>query len=518
MRIDETRNRGGFVSIARLLSRLTHSNSARSDKLDPHLLRVAGVVVLGAFMSILDTTVVNVAIRGLTKAFQAPLEMTQWISTGYMLALTTIIPLAGWAADRFGTKRLYLASIMLFVTGSVLSGAAWSMPTLILFRVLQGLGGGMILPTGMTLLSHLAGPQRMGRLMGIVGMPIVLGPILGPTLGGWLVDDVSWRWIFFINLPVGVIALYAAHRVLERDDPKPHHTLDWLGVLLLSPGLAIFVYGLAETTAAGSFRSLIGDGCVLGGLALIVGFVLHALRRDDALIDVRLFGRRVVASAACTTFLLSAAVFGISILLPLYFQMVRGYSAFDTGVLVAVEALGAVTSMPLASYLTDRIGAGKIVLAGIACITLSVLILSMIGDATPIWTIEVALFLEGLGKGSTMMPATSAALGTLRKHEIARATSGLNAIQRAGGAIGTALLAVVLTRGISRVAPVDGTRNLHTGVISRGDDYFPLTLGQVFGHTFLWSLGIIVLAACSATLLLNSKAAIGNEEPISPGD
>ncbi|WP_218883737.1 DHA2 family efflux MFS transporter permease subunit [Burkholderia guangdongensis] len=474
------------MSIAQLLYRLTHSNSQSSDTLDAHVLRVAGVVVLGAFMSILDTTVVNVAIRGLTKAFQTPLEMTQWVSTGYMLALTTIIPLTGWAADRFGTKRLYLASILVFVTGSALSGAAWSMSTLILFRVLQGLGGGMILPTGMMVLSHIAGPQRMGRLMGIVGVPIVLGPILGPTLGGWLVDDVSWRWIFFLNLPVGVVALYAAHRVLDHDEPKPHHTLDWLGVLLLSPGLAIFVYGLAQTTSAGGFKSLIDAGCVIGGLTMIGGFVVHALRRDDALIDVRLFGRRVVASAACTTFLLSAAVFGISILLPLYFQMVRGYSALDTGVLMAAEALGAVTSMPLASYLTDKIGAGKVVLVGIGCITLSILILSMIGNTTPIWSIEVALFIEGLGKGSTMMPATSAALGTLRKHEVARATSGLNAIQRAGGAIGTALLAVVLTRGISRVL-MDCTKTLHVGVISCEHD--PITLGEVFGHTFLWSLG-----------------------------
>lgn len=483
------------MRIVDLFSRLTSSNFASPGRLDPHLLRVASVVVLGAFMSILDTTVVNVAIRGLTRAFHAPLETTQWISTGYMLALTTIIPLAGWAADRFGTKRLYLASILLFITGSALSGAAWSMSALILFRVLQGLGGGMILPTGMTVLSHLAGPQRMGRLMGIVGMPIVLGPILGPTLGGWLVDYASWRWIFFINLPVGAIALYAAYRVFDRDNPKPHHTLDWRGVFLLSPGLAIFVYGLAQTTAAGGFRSPFGDSCVLGGLAMIAGFIAHARHRDDALIDVRLFDRRIVAAAAGTTFLLSAAVFGISILLPLYFQMVRGYSAVDTGILVAVEALGAVTSMPLASYLTDRIGAGRIVLSGMALITASMLIMSMIDSATPVWIIELALFIEGLGKGATMMPATSAALSTLSKQEIARATSALNAIQRAGGALGTALLAVVLTRGMARVPN-------HTRA----------ALGQVFAHTFLWSLGIVVLGGCAALFLLNAKVTVESKE------
>ncbi|CAD5201560.1 DHA2 family efflux MFS transporter permease subunit [Pseudomonas sp. FEN] len=492
-------------------------HSDLSDKLDPQLLRIAAVVVLGAFMSILDTTVVNVAIQGLTKTFQVPLETTQWITTGYMLALTTIIPLAGWAADRFGTKRLYLTSILLFLLGSVLSGAAWSMSSLILFRVLQGLGGGMILPTGMTLLSLAAGPQRMGRLMGIVGLPIVLGPILGPTLGGWLVDDVSWRWIFFINLPIGAIALYAAYRVLASDESKPHHALDWIGLLLLSPGLAIFIYGLAQTTAAGSFNSLTADGCVLAGLAMIVGFILHALRRDNALIDVRLFGRRTVGAVAFTTFLLSAAAFGLSLLFPLYFQMVRGYSAFDTGLLVAVEGLGAVLSMPVAGYLADKLGAGKIVLSGVACTTFSVLLLSMTENTTPLWNIEVMLFIVGLGKGATMMPATSAALSTLRKHEIARATSGLNVIQRAGGALGTALLAVILTRGVSGIAPVNSAGSLLSSITGTVQQNLSLGIQQVFSHAFLWALGIIILAGCGALFLLNKPAAESNGNETAAG-
>lgn len=484
-------------------------DSALPDRLDPHLLRVAGVVVLGAFMSILDTTIVNVAIQGLTKTFQAPLETTQWISTGYMLALTTIIPLAGWAADRFGTKRLYLISILLFLIGSALSGAAWSMSSLILFRVLQGLGGGMILPTGMTLLSLAAGPQRMGRLMGIIGLPMVLGPILGPTLGGWLVDDVSWRWIFLINLPVGAIALYVAYRVLDPDESKPHHTLDWAGLLLLSPGLGIFIYGLTQITAAGSFNSMTADGCALAGVVMIGGFILHALRRDDALIDVRLFGRRTVGAVAFTTFLLSAAAFGMSLLFPLYFQIVRGYSAFDTGFLVIVEGLGAVLSMPTAGYLADKIGAGKVVLFGILCTAGSVLGLSMIENTTPLWSIEVMLFIVGFGKGATMMPATSAALSTLQKHEIARATSGLNVLQRAGGALGTALLAVILTRGIASSAQDSNAGGLSSGATATVQQNLSLGLELVFSHAFLWALALIVLSGFAAMFLLG-KTTVGS--------
>ncbi|UHG99543.1 DHA2 family efflux MFS transporter permease subunit [Pseudomonas sp. 7-41] len=485
-------------------------DSELSDKLDPHLLRLAAVVVLGAFMSILDTTVVNIAIQGLTKTFQAPLETTQWISTGYMLALTAIIPLAGWAADRFGTKRLYLTSILLFLIGSALSGAAWSMSSLIVFRVLQGLGGGMILPTGMTLLSLAAGPQRMGRLMGIVGLPIVLGPILGPTLGGWLVDDVSWRWIFFINLPIGAIALYAAYRVLDADESKPHHALDWTGFLLLSPGLGIFIYGLTQITVVGGFSSLTADGCAFVGLAMIVGFTLHALRRDDALIDIRLFGRRIVGPVAIISFLLSASAFGMSLLFPLYFQLVRGYSAFDTGLLVIVEGLGAVLAMPLSGYLVDKIGAGKVVLFGIVCAAMSVLFLSMIESTSPLWSIEVMLFIVGFGKGSTMMPATSAALSTLRKHEIARATSGLNVIQRAGGALGTALLAVILTGGIS-------ANSEHSGVTAALQQNLSLGLQQVFSHAFLCALVLIVLSGFAAMFLLRKTAVDGNGDATSAG-
>src|ERR1700742_3147272 len=195
---------------------------AKDEGLDRKLLLVAGVVVLGAIMSILDTTVVNVAINTLSRDFHTDLATIQWIVTGYTLALATVIPVTGWAADRFGTKRLYMLSIGMFLCGSALSGAAWSAESLIVFRVLQGLGGGMLMPAGMTILTRAAGPQRVGRVMAIMGVPMLLGPILGPILGGWLVDDFSWRWSFFINVPVAIVALAMAFRVLPRDVADKH--------------------------------------------------------------------------------------------------------------------------------------------------------------------------------------------------------------------------------------------------------------------------------------------------------
>src|SRR3954468_9734756 len=231
---------------------MTDAASPAPDKLfDRTLIGASIVVILGAFMTILDTTIVNVAIDKLSRDFHTSLSTIQWVATGYLLALATVIPLTGWAADRFGTKRLYMVSIALFVAGSALAGAANSAGELIFFRILQGLGGGMVMPPGMTILSQTAGPTRVGRVMSVVGVPMLMGPVIGPVLGGWLVDDVSWRWIFYVNGPIGLIALIASFRLLPGDVSAPHERLDWRGLLLLFPGLTAVGFRFGETFPRG---------------------------------------------------------------------------------------------------------------------------------------------------------------------------------------------------------------------------------------------------------------------------
>ena len=264
------------------------AQASQPEGLDRETLIVAGVVLLGAVMSILDTTVVNVAIDHLAVAFHSSLTTIQWVITGYTLALAAVIPVTGWAADRFGTKRIYLWSLVLFTLGSVLSGLAWSAGSLIFFRVLQGIGGGMIMPAVMTIMTKKAGPHRMGRVMGVLGVPMLVAPILGPILGGWLVDNASWRWIFFINLPIGIVAFILALIVLEPDQPQPAHRLDWLGMLLLSPGLAVFIFGLAESSTYG-FGSARSWGPTLAGVVLIAAWFVHSWRSPNPLIDLRTF-------------------------------------------------------------------------------------------------------------------------------------------------------------------------------------------------------------------------------------
>src|SRR6201999_2508354 len=204
----------------------------------------------------------------------------------------------------FGTKRLYMLSIGLFITGSALSGAAWSAESLIVFRVLQGLGGGLLSPARMTILTRAAGPQRVGRVMAIMGVPMLLGPILGPILGGWLVDDVSWRWIFFINVPIGLVGLALALRVLPRDTPQPQHGFDALGLIMLSPSLALMIYGLAQTSSAGGFADAKVLVPFLLGVVLLASFVRHALHASSPLVDLRLFLNRTFTTASVTLVLM----------------------------------------------------------------------------------------------------------------------------------------------------------------------------------------------------------------------
>jgi len=494
------------------MSSSSSSAGAGAGGLDRGTLAIAWVVVIGAIMAILDTTVVNVAIDHLTREFDAPLSTMQWIVTGYMLALATVIPLTGWAAHRFGTKRLYMISLGLFMAGSALAGAAWSAESLIAFRVLQGLGGGMIMPAGMTILAQAAGPQRIGRVMSIVGVPMLLGPILGPILGGWLVDDVSWRWIFYINVPIGILALTLAWRILPKDQPSPTERLDVLGLLLLSPGLAALIYGLAETSSEG-FGSASVLVPLLAGLALIAAFVIHGLRRSNLnpLIDLRLFQTRSVAAAALTLTLFAIAFFGAMILLPLYLQTVRGEGAFDTGLLLAPQGLGAMVMMPIAGILTDRIGPGKLVLVGIPVIAATMAVLSQVTDTTSYWLLGTTLVAMGMGMGLTMMPTMSAAFQTLRHAAVPRATTALNIIQQVGGAIGTAIMSVLLTNAISdRLANTPAGPGAPEGGASSippelRDQVAP-QVADAFGSTFMWAVVFLAVAFLPALLLPRKKA------------
>lgn len=429
-----------------------------SDKLDKDVLLVAGVVVLGAIMSILDITVVSVALETFQREFDATAAEVAWTMTGYTLALASVIPLTGWAADRFGTKRLYLLAVLLFTAGSVLCAAATSLEMLVLFRVLQGLGGGMLMPLGMTILTRAAGPERVGRVMAVLGIPMLLGPIFGPILGGALIDSASWHWIFLINLPIGIAAIAYAWIVLPQDEVEPSETFDWLGMLLLSPGLAAFLYGVSSIPEHGTVTA--GEVWIpmVLGILLIVAFVPWALNRRNLhpLVELRLFKNRNMTVAVIAMMLFAIAFFGASLLFPLYFIQVRGEDALGAGLLLAPQGVGAMITMPIAGILADRIGPGKIVLTGITVITIGMAMFTQISAETSYVYMLGALFVMGLGMGGTMMPIMTAALATLTPHNVARGSTLLNITQQVAASMGTALFSVILTNEIkgSDTAPL----------------------------------------------------------------
>src|SRR5947199_5394288 len=240
-----------------------------TDRIDRRVWQISAVVIVGSMMSILDTTIVNVALATLGRELHSSISQIQWVVTGYMLALAAVIPLTGWAAMRFGARRMYVISLLLFTAGSMLCGLATTTTELIVFRVLQGIGGGMIMPLGMMMMAAAAGAKRMGRVMSIVSMPMMLAPILGPTIGGLIVDNASWRWIFYVNVPIGIIAVIAALRTLPRVERSPADPLDVRGLMLMAAGLPLLTYGLAEIGSTGSFTSPKVIIPCLGGLVLI---------------------------------------------------------------------------------------------------------------------------------------------------------------------------------------------------------------------------------------------------------
>jgi EmrB/QacA subfamily drug resistance transporter len=481
------------------------AQTERERVLTPEILALAAVVVLGSIMTILDATIVNVALATLGREFGTSISTIQWVSTIYLLAFASVIPLTGWASERFGAKRVWLGSLALFMTGSLLSGLAWSIAALIAFRAVQGVGGGMIMPLGQSILAQKAGPQRIGRVMSIVGVPMLLAPIFGPVIGGALVQGASWRWIFFVNLPVGAAAFALAVKLLPDAEPRRRERLDALGLVLLSGGIATFLYGLSEVGSRGAITDPVPLTAVVVGLVLVALFVGHALRSERPLIDVRLFALRGFAAAAATNLMLGVALFGMLILLPLYFQVVRGATPLETGLLMIPQGLGAAVAMPIAGSLTDSIGARKVVSAGVVLALVGVTAYTQIAADTAYWYLAGALFVVGLGLGCTIMPSMGAAYAGLTHEQMPRATSAINAIQRIAASLGTALLAVVLQRAIRSELP-----GFHGGLAqagelaARGPERVATALADAFGTTFWVAFGL-TLAALVPALFLPEK-------------
>jgi EmrB/QacA subfamily drug resistance transporter len=438
------------------------------------LRKVSVVVALGAIMTVIDSTIVNVAVHVLGRDLGASLGTIQWVLTGYLLALSMTIPVTGWAIERFGARKVWLIALSLFIAGSVLCGAAWSAGSLIASRVVQGVGGGLLMPAAQTILAQEAGPRRMARAMAVVSIPGMLAPMLGPVLGGLLLDHLSWRWMFLINVPVCAAALLLAVRLLPAGTGRPPAArLDLVGLALLSPGLATVIYGLAKPS----------EGVLVTGAVLLIAFAAHALRRSDrALVDLRLFTGRAFATSVGVIFCYSVAMFGALLLIPLYVQVVRGGDTLDAGLLVAPLGAGAIVTMALAGRITARFGTRGPSIAGVLAVLAGLLAYASIGDRTA-WPVPVgAAFVMGLGHGVVTPLVMAGAYRDLARTAIPGATVAATILVRLGSALGAALFAIVLQTLSRHAAPA-----------------------TAFAHSFRWVLGIAALCLLPALLLPSGK-------------
>jgi EmrB/QacA subfamily drug resistance transporter len=462
------------------------------EPIAPEVWRMVAVFVLGAFMSVLDTTIVNVALDSIGRGLGSSLADVQWVSTGYLLALGATIPIAGWSTRRFGARRVYLVSLVLFTAGSALCGLSTTLPELIAFRIVQGIGGALILPVGQAALTKAAGPRNMPRIMGAVGVPIILAPVIGPTIGGALVDAISWRWIFYVNLPIGVIAVVTAMRYFLDEESGREHAgrLDVTGLVLLSAGLVGVIYGLAEV----GILNRIGDVHVLvpflAGAALCVAFVLHARRAARPLLDVSLYRDRAYALASIVMTTTGAALFGALIILPLFFQTVRGQDAFHTGLLLIPQGLGSLVSMLIAGRLTTRLGGGTSTIIGGVLAILATIPFVFADAHTPYGLLAPDLVLRGLGLSLSIVPAMTAAIIGLRPDQVDDATPQLNVLQRVGGSIGGVVLTVVLSRHLASAHAVGGQ-----------------AAAGAFNTTWIWAVAITAVAIVPAILLARVESA-----------
>jgi EmrB/QacA subfamily drug resistance transporter len=415
------------------------------QRLDPALIRLAVVLLVGILAVVFDTTIVNVALDTLVRSLHVGVATVQWVTTGYLLALGMAVPVTGWLVDRWGGKRVWLAALVVFLLGSIGASLAVNAPMLIACRVVQGAGGGLLLPVLTTLLIQAAGGRLLGSVIALVSFPALLGPILGPLAGGLILQHLSWRWIFWVNVPFCVAGLILAWRMMPSLPGTGRARLDAIGLALASPGIAAVVFGLARVGVQGGFAHASVVVPLVAGVALLVIFTVRAWQRGgSALVDVRLFRVPSFSAATLLLFLSGFALYGGMLLVPLYFQQVRGATAFGAGLFISAQGVGVLASRGLAGKLTDRLGARWVTVTGLLVTAVATVPFALAGPGTPPWWLVTTLVVRGLGVGALTIPVMAAAYLGLAKDEVPHASIITRTAQQIGGSFGTAVLAVVL--------------------------------------------------------------------------
>ncbi len=405
---------------------------------------VSVVFVAAMFMNIMDVTIVNVALPTIGREFHVRPDSVDTVAIGYLVSLSIFIPASGWLGDRFGARRMLLISIVVFTGASALCGSAQSLGQLVTFRIIQGFGGGLMVPVGMALLFRTFPPSERVRASSILVIPTAVAPALGPVLGGLFVTELSWRWVFFVNVPIGVAAWVFGLLFLGRHESPRPGAFDIPGFVLSAGGLALLMYGISEGPFK-SWGSPLIVGSITAGALMLAALIPVELRHPKPLIDMRLFKDRLFRSCTAVISLGSVAFLGVLFTCALFFQDGLGLSALQSGLSTFPEAIGVMLGAQLASRrLYPVIGPRRVTFGGMVTLAVSVALMSLVGAGTSLWWMRTLLFFTGFGMGHVFTSTQAAGFATISVADTARASTVFNALRQLCGAVGVAALSTVV--------------------------------------------------------------------------
>ncbi len=434
------------------------NKNEKNQKLEPipkNIMNIAWILVLGAIMPLLDSTMVNIAIKHLSNDFSIGLDLIQWVITGYVLAMAISVPLAGWMVQRFNGKWLMVAANILFLIASIASGFSWNINSLIIFRVVQGTSAGFIMTLVTTLCIEIAGKERMGRLMSTIGIPTVLGPILGPVIGAVIVQFLPWRYIFFVNAPIGIVAITLM--IWKLPDFIPANTkakFDFMGIIFLGTASATLIYGITKAAKSATFNNSTTISYIAVGIAALVIYMIYAaIEKEQAILPLYLFKLKNFSAVMVGLFLAGIATNGPMLLLPLFFQNIKGFSVLITGLMLIPQGIGMLLARPLIGRLTDKLGARNVVLISLTLAIAGTIPFVFFNETSSLIVVSCVLFIRGMGIGGVTIPMMTDAYTGMVKQEIAQASVGTRLVQNIGGAFGSAVIATVVSLSIQSKTP-----------------------------------------------------------------
>jgi MFS transporter, DHA2 family, multidrug resistance protein len=429
---------------------------------------IAASVMFATFMEVLDTSVANVSLPHIAGNLSATTEESTWVLTSYLISNAVILPATNWLGHFFGRKRFLIVCIVIFTLSSALCGAATSLGMLLLARVLQGAGGGALQPIAQAVLLESFPSDKRGAAMAVYGMGIVVAPIIGPTLGGWITDNYSWRWIFYINVPIGILAALMVRAFIE-DPPYIRNQrpgrIDYVGFGLMALGLATLQIVLDKGQEDDWFSSAFITRTIIIAVVALVGFVIWELRAKEPIVNLRVLANRNFAVGTALIAAMGIVLYGTTALLPLFLQTLLGYPALQSGMAVSPRGIGAVVSMFIVSRLIGKFDGRYLIVFGFGLVGFSTYLLSDINLQISVGSIAWPQIMSGFAMGFVFVPLTVLATGTLRNEQIGNATGIFNLMRNVGGSFGIAAVTTMLARGaqihqatmVSHLTPFDPT-------------------------------------------------------------